>query len=87
MIRIRFEKKVYSKTELCYTLFGNIVNTRKDHWHQEHGGSSWSSVQVEVEKAQKIRGLLNAFGVYDHANHKSQYITIERRRQNSLLTF
>ena len=31
-----------------------------------HGGSSWSSVQVKVEKAQKINGLLNVFGIYDH---------------------
>ena len=27
-----------------------------------HGGTSWSSVQVKVEKAQKIKGLLNVFG-------------------------
>jgi transposase len=35
-----------------------------------YGGTSWSSVQVKVEKAQKIRGLLNVFGAYDHTNDK-----------------
>jgi transposase len=35
-----------------------------------HGGTSWSSVQVKVEKAQKINGLLNVFGAYDHTNDK-----------------
>jgi hypothetical protein len=35
-----------------------------------HGGLSWSSVQVKIEKAQKIKGLLNVFGAYDHTNDK-----------------
>ncbi len=35
-----------------------------------HGGTSWSSVQVKVEKAQKINWLLNVFGAYDHTNDK-----------------
>jgi hypothetical protein len=35
-----------------------------------HGGTSWSSVQVKVEKAQKINGLLNVFGAYDYTNDK-----------------
>ena len=35
-----------------------------------HGGTSWSSTQVKVEKAQKIKGLLNVFGAYDHTNDK-----------------
>jgi hypothetical protein len=26
-----------------------------------HGGTAWSSVQVKIEKAQKINGLLNVF--------------------------
>ncbi len=53
-----------------------------------HGGTSWSSVQVKVEKAQKIKGLLNVFGAYDHTNDKMHmYIVIEIRQGNSLLTF
>ena len=36
-----------------------------------HGDTSWSSVQVKVEKVQKINGLLNVFeGAYDHTNDK-----------------
>jgi transposase len=36
-----------------------------------HGGTSWrSSVQVKVEKAQKINGLLNVFGAYDYTHDK-----------------
>lgn len=34
-----------------------------------YGGTSWSSVQSKVPKAQKINGLLNVFGVYDHTNN------------------
>ena len=53
-----------------------------------HGGTSWSSVQVKVEKAQKIKGLLNVFGAYDHTNDKiHMYIVIETRQKNSLLIF
>ena len=35
-----------------------------------HGGTSWSSTQVKIEKTQKINGLLNVFGTYDHTNDK-----------------
>lgn len=53
-----------------------------------HGGTSWSSVQVKVEKAQKIKGLLNVFGAYDHTNDKiHMYNVIKERQQNSLLIF
>jgi hypothetical protein len=51
-----------------------------------HSGSSWSSTQVKIEKAQKIRGLLNVFGAYDHTDDKMHmYIVIKRRQVNSLL--
>ena len=33
-----------------------------------YGGTSWSKVQSRVERAQKIKGILNVFGVYDHTN-------------------
>ena len=35
-----------------------------------HGGTSWSSVQVKVEKAQKINGLLNVFEAFVYTNDK-----------------
>ncbi len=44
-----------------------------------HGGTSWSSVQVKVEKAQKINGLLNVFGAYDHTNDKMHVQCYKRK--------
>jgi hypothetical protein len=36
-----------------------------------YGGTSWSSIiQSKISKAQKINGLLNVFGVYDHTNNR-----------------
>lgn len=35
-----------------------------------YGGTSWSSIQSKISKAQKIRGILNVFGVYDHINNQ-----------------
>jgi hypothetical protein len=46
------------------------VNEKGPVAAKTHGGTSWSSVQVKVEKAQNIRGLLNMFGAYDHTNDK-----------------
>jgi transposase len=34
-----------------------------------YGGTSWSSIQSQISKAQKIKGILNVFGVYDHTNN------------------
>ena len=35
-----------------------------------YGGTSWSSTQSRVSKAQKIKGILNVFGVYDYTNNQ-----------------
>jgi hypothetical protein len=35
-----------------------------------YGGTSWSSTQSKIYKAQKIKGILNVFGVYDRTNNK-----------------
>jgi len=35
-----------------------------------YGGTSWSSIQSKISKAQKIKGILNVFGIYDHTNNK-----------------
>jgi hypothetical protein len=35
-----------------------------------YGGTSWSSIQSNISKAQKINGLLNVFGVYDYTNNR-----------------
>ena len=35
-----------------------------------YGGPSWCSTQSKIEKAQKVKGILNTFGVYDYTNDK-----------------
>ena len=44
-----------------------------------HSSTSWSSVQVKIEKAQKINGLLNVFGAYDHTNDKMHVQCYKRK--------
>ena len=42
-----------------------------------YGGISWFQVQSKVERAQKIKGILNVFGVYDHTNDQI-YILVQK---------
>ena len=57
--RIRFEKKYIQ--QLRYNTPSDSILLYVDEkgpiTAKTHGGSSWSSVQVKVEKAQKIKGL------------------------------
>ena len=73
IFKIRFEKK-YIEQLRYNTLSSDSVLLYVDEkglvTAKTHGGSSWSSVQVKVENAQKIKGLLNVFGAYDHTNDK-----------------
>ena len=47
------------------------MKIKRDLLLQKHiGGIPWSSVQSKVSKAQKIRGILNVFGVYDYINNQ-----------------
>jgi DDE superfamily endonuclease len=52
-----------------------------------HGGTSWSSVQVKVEKAQKIHGLLNVFGAYDHTNDKMHVQCYKKKTGKQFIDF
>ena len=52
-----------------------------------HGGTSWSSVQVKVEKAQKIDGLLNVFGAYDHTNDKMHVQCYRNKTRKQFIDF
>ena len=53
-----------------------------------HGGTSWSSVQVKVEKAQKTNGIPNVFGEHMTIQMTGcMYNAIKRKRENSLSTF
>ena len=60
-LRIRFEKKYIE--QIRYNTPPNSVFLYLDEkgpiTAKTHGGTSWASVQVKVEKAQKIKGLLN----------------------------
>jgi hypothetical protein len=56
--------------------------TAKTH----HGGTSWSSVQVKVEKAQK-KGLLNVLGAYDHTNNKMHVQCYKRKTGKQFVDF
>ena len=47
-----------------------------------YGGPSWCSTQSKIEKAQKIKGILNTFGVYDHTNDQ-MYTTLLHRNKAS----
>ena len=52
-----------------------------------HGGTSWSSVQVKVEKAQKINGLLNVFGAYDYTNDKMHINCYQKKTGKQFVDF
>ena len=52
-----------------------------------HGGTSWSSTQVKVEKAQKIKGLLNVLGAYDHTNNKMHVQCYKRKTGKQFVDF
>jgi transposase len=52
-----------------------------------YGGTSWSFVQSKVSKAQKINGLLNVFGVYDHTNNQMWTHGYQRKTGKQFLDF
>jgi len=53
-----------------------------------HGGTSWSSTQIKIEKAQKIKGILNVFEERMIIQMtKCTYIATKRRLENNLSIF
>ena len=52
-----------------------------------HGGTSWSSTQVKVEKAQKIHEMLNVFGAYDHTNDKMHVQCYKKKTAKQFVDF
>jgi hypothetical protein len=52
-----------------------------------YGGTSWSSVQSKASNAQKINGLLNVFGVYDHTNNQMWTHGYQRKTGKQFLDF
>ncbi len=52
-----------------------------------YGGSSWSSVQAKVEHDQKVKGLLNVFGVYDYTNDKMYTRCYKQKKSSQFIDF
>ena len=52
-----------------------------------HGGTSWSSVQAKVEKAQKIKGILNVFGAFDHTNDRMHVQCYKQKSGKQFIDF
>ena len=52
-----------------------------------YGGPSWCSVQTKTEKAQKIKGFLNVFGVYDHTNDQMYTHCYKNKTGDQFLDF
>jgi transposase len=52
-----------------------------------YGGTSWSPVQSKIEKAQKINGILNIFGVYDHTNDQMYTHSYRKKTGKQFLDF
>ena len=71
--QMRFEKK-HIQQLMHYTPSASMlllfVDEKGPTTVKAHGGTSWSSVQVKVEGAQKTNGIPNVFGAGDHMNGK-----------------
>jgi len=52
-----------------------------------YGGSSWSSVQSKVEHDQKVKGLLNVFGVYDYTNDRMYTHCYKQKKSSQFIDF
>ena len=52
-----------------------------------YGGISWSKVKSKVERAQKIKGILNVFGVYDHTNDQMYTHSYRNKTGKQFLDF
>ena len=51
------------------------------------GGTSWSSTQSKISKAQKVKGILNVFGVYDHTNDQMYAHSYKQKTSKQFLDF
>jgi transposase len=52
-----------------------------------YGGISWSSTQSKVSKTQKIKGILNVFGTYDHTNNQMWTHSYKQKTGKQFLDF
>ena len=47
----------------------------------------WSSTQSKISKAQKVKGILNVFGVYDHTNDQMYTHSYKQKTSKQFLDF
>ena len=52
-----------------------------------YGGTSWSSTQSRVSKAQKTKGILNVFGAYDYTNNQMWTHSYKKKTGKQFLDF
>ena len=52
-----------------------------------YGGTSWSKVQSRIERTQRIKGILNVFGVYDHTNDQMHTHSYKNKTGKQFLDF
>ncbi len=54
-----------------------------------YGGSSWCSTQTKIEHDQKVKGLLNVFGIYDYTNDRMllTHCYQQQKKSNQFIDF
>lgn len=53
-----------------------------------YGVTSWSSItRSKILKAQKVKGILNVFGVYDHTNDQMYTHSYKQKTSKQFLDF
>ncbi len=80
-LKIRYGRSLPSDSILLYEYEKGPIAAKT------YGGTSWSSVQSKVSKAQKINGLLNVFGVYDYTNNQMWTHSYKRKTGKQFLDF
>lgn len=87
--RIPFEKKRIE--EVRYTTPIDSVLLYEDEKGpivaKTYGGTSWSSTRSKISKAQKVKGILNVFGVYDHTNDQMYTHSYKQKTSKQFLDF
>ena len=73
---------IHQLNQSCYTKTKKDQLQRK-HMEEYHG----RRVQSKVERAQKIKGILNVFGVYDHTNDQMYTHSYRNKTGKQFLDF
>ena len=73
---------IHQLNQYCYIKMKKDQLQRKHM--EEHPGRQ---VQSKIEKAQKIKGFLNVFGVYDHTNDQMYTHSYRKKTGKQFLDF